>query len=147
MKAILKGTLAAALLLWIAGCTAQGPKQQESASREKTNLPGWVLEPEITGCLVGVGYAKPQKANPAYRRRVAMMRARAEIAKAVELYVTTQLTMEKSCTDEACRSAMNTRSRHMTQQLIGGATLKNEWIDPETGILYIRLIIKQQAGE
>lgn len=115
--------------------------------QEQTNLPGWVLEPQIPGYLVGVGYAKPQKANPAYRRRVAMMRARAEIAKAVELYVKAELTMEKRCTDEACQSAMNTRSRHLTQQLIGEATLKDEWTDPKTGMLYIRLITKQRAGE
>jgi hypothetical protein len=126
-------------------CGGEGPApKNEQVKMLPQHLPGWVLSPRIKGYLSGVGHARPQKANPAYQRRVAMMQARAAIGRAIEVYVQTELTTEKTCIGEACRSEMRSRSRHLSEQLIGEATVKNEWIDPETGILYIRLIVKKE---
>lgn len=129
----------------VSGCGSQeAVPENEPKQRSLSHLPKWVLSPEIEGYLSGVGYAKPQRSNPAYQRRVAMMQAKAAIGRAIEVYVRTELSMEKRCGDEACRSEMTTRSQHLSRQLIGESTLMNEWTDPKTGILYIRLVVKKE---
>ena len=136
------------VLLLVTGCTAPGPVSvQMNGATTSSDLPSWVLNPRIEGYLCGVGTARPQKANPSYQRRVAMMQARAEIAREIEIFVRTELAMEKSCRDDACRSRIATRSRHLSRQMIGEATVKDEWKDPENGTLYIRLTVKKQTGE
>ncbi len=75
-----------------------------------------------------------------------MMQARAAIAREIELFVRNELKMEKECRDKVCRSRMTTRSRQLSQQLITDARVKNEWTDPGTGRLYIRLAVKKDKG-
>ena len=112
-----------------------------------SRLPGWVKHPYMEGYWCGIGAADPQKSNPAYQRRVAMMQAKAEIAREIEVDIRTVLEKEKPCRDEKCRGELSVRSRHRAQQLIGEATIRDEWTDPQNSRLYIRLIVKKSTGE
>lgn len=134
----------AALIL--AGCNAPEAAAPRSGHQEVTasDLPEWVLSPGREGYLCGVGEAGPQAVNPAYQHRAAMMQAKAAIAREIELYVRTELTTEKQCTDAGCKSEMTTHSKHLSRQLIEAAEVANEWTDPKTGTLYIRLIVKKE---
>ncbi|MFH1096819.1 MAG: hypothetical protein V1749_04920 [Candidatus Desantisbacteria bacterium] len=108
----------------------------------KDNYPIWVYQPNYGGVLGAVGIAKKQeKGGYVAQKRLAIIIAQAEIAKQIEVMVNTELQTEKTMINQDYYSKFSSLSRQETQQLIKNAVVKDEWIHPETGDLYIWVVI------
>ncbi|MFH1961571.1 MAG: hypothetical protein ABIJ30_01650 [bacterium] len=129
----------------------------EKESRDKTclaptkdNYPIWVYQPNYGVVLGAVGIARKQEkggSTPvrgyAAQKRLAIIIAQAEIAKQIEVMVNTELQTEKTMINQDYYSKFSSLSRQETQQLIKNAVVKDEWIQPETGDLYIWVVIEK----
>jgi len=123
----------------------------EKGSRDKTCLaptkdhyPVWVYQPNYGGVLGAVGIAKKQeRGGYAAQKRLAIIIAQAELAKQIEVMVDTELQTEKTMVNRDYSSKFSSLSRQETQQLIKNAVVKEEWLDLETGDLYIWVVIER----
>ncbi|MFH1860903.1 MAG: hypothetical protein ABH870_07850 [bacterium] len=135
----------------------------EKESRDKTclaptkdNYPIWVYQSNYGVVLGAVGIAKKQEkggstsckgSTPvrgyAAQKRLAIIIAQAEIAKQIEVMVNTELQTEKTMINQDYYSKFSSLSRQETQQLIKNAVVKDEWIQPETGDLYVWVVIER----
>ncbi|MFH1897359.1 MAG: LPP20 family lipoprotein [Candidatus Desantisbacteria bacterium] len=118
--------------------------EQPIAYPIKDNYPIWVYQPNYGGVLGAVGIAKKQeKGGYAAQKRLAIVIAQAEIAKQIEVMVDTELQTEKTMINQDYYSKFSSLSRQETQQLIKNAVVKDEWIQPETGELYVWVVIER----
>lgn len=108
-----------------------------------SRFPSWVVDPAIKGYVAAVGYARVQKKNPNALRRVALLNAKAELAKQIEIFVDSELFRTSVCTAQECRSDMKSYSNQYTSRLMQNVEITGEWLDPQTGDLYIRVAAKQ----
>ncbi len=113
-------------------------------SREAQTIPIWICQPNLGGVLGAVGIARKQE-NGSYvaQKRLAIIIAQAELAKQIEVMVDTELQTEKTMVNHDYSSKFRSLSRQETQQLIKNAVVKEEWINPETGELYVWVVIEK----
>ena len=126
---------AAALLA--AGCAGSGAKRATKV------YPPWVLNPDYPGHIGVVGSAPKQDMGGSEAQyRVAMLKARQELAQMIRVHVaTTSRTKIEDRAGQVTRELdMETRLRSIESLSLERARVINEWRDPETGELYIFLI-------
>lgn len=116
----------------------------------RNGYPLWFYSPGHGGYLGAVGTAKIQKEGGyANQKRLALRIAQAELARQINVIVDTELTTEETVIDrgvaEEYRSKLGSLSKHDTKQLIKNAVIKDEWINPETGELYLWVVIEKTA--
>ncbi len=111
-------------------------------------LPVWVRNPNYMGYLGGVGVAKkiPGK-GLAEQRRLAKQIALADLAKQIEVIVKAELTKVEINIDTNRLKYYKKKFESLSEQevrdlLIKNAVIEDEWIDPETGDLYVWVVIK-----
>ncbi|MFH1898695.1 MAG: LPP20 family lipoprotein [Candidatus Desantisbacteria bacterium] len=118
--------------------------EQPSGYPIKDHYPVWVYQPDYGGVLGAVGIAKKQeKGGSAAQKRLAVIIAQAELAKQIEVMVDTRLETEKTTIGNEYSSKLSSLSRQETQQLIKNAVARDEWIQPETGELYVWVVIER----
>ncbi len=106
--------------------------------------PIWVYQPDYGGVFGAVGIAKKQeKGGYAAQKRLAVIIAQAELAKQIEVMVNAELQTEKTIVNHDYSSKFSSLSRQETQQLIKNAVVKDEWIQPETGELFVWVVIER----
>jgi hypothetical protein len=96
--------------------------------------PLWIDNPNYSSNYIGgVGFCR----DSSYRcRRVAEMFGRAEISEALSVKVDSTYT---SSTDGGTEHS----SIHSSKNLIKGSYVKSEWVDPESGKLYLWIVIEK----
>ena len=111
-------------------------------------LPVWVSNPNYGGVLGGVGIAKkiPGKGY-AEQKRLAKQIALADLAKQIELIVKTELTKVEINVDTKTLQYYKKKFSSYSEQevrelLIKNAVVEDEWIDPQTGDLYLWVVIR-----
>ncbi|MFH1096388.1 MAG: LPP20 family lipoprotein [Candidatus Desantisbacteria bacterium] len=110
----------------------------------KDHSPIWVHQPNYEGMFGAVGIAKKQeKGGYTAQKRLAVIIAQAELAKQIEVMVDTELQTEKTMINQNYSSKLSSLSRQEAQQLIKNAVVKDEWIQPETGELYVWVVIER----
>jgi len=114
----------------------------------KDGYPVWLYNPVYGGNLGAVGIAKPQtRGGYEAQKRLALTIAQAELAKQIEVLVDGELHTEKTVIsrkdDEHYRSKLSSLSIQQSQQLIKNAIIKDEWIDPKKGDLYLWVVIER----
>ncbi len=103
--------------------------------------PAWIYQPGVLGA---VGIAKKQeKGGYAAQKRLAIVIAQAELAKQIEVIINTELQTEKTMVNNDYHSRLSSLSKQETQQLIRNAVVKEEWTNPETGELYVWVVIER----
>ncbi len=113
-------------------------------------LPVWVRNPNYGGVLGGVGIAKkiPGKGY-AEQKRLAKQIALADLAKQIELIVKTELTKVETNVDTKTLQYYKKKFSSYSEQevramLIKDAVIEDEWIDPQTGDLYVWVVLKKR---
>lgn len=114
----------------------------------KDGYPVWLYNPAYEGNLGAVGIAKPQtRGGYEAQKRLALTIAQAELTRQINVLVDGELYTEKTVIsksgDEYYRSKLSSLSIQQTQQLIKNAVIKDEWIDPKTGDLYLWVVIER----
>jgi hypothetical protein len=128
-----------ATVIVLAGCAGSGAR---SAKANKA-YPAWVINPDYPGHIGVIGSAPRQDMGGRDAQyRVAMLKARQELAQMVRVHVDSTLrTKVEARGDRVEREAdMQTRLRSMEALSLERARVVNEWVDPETGELYLMLV-------
>jgi hypothetical protein len=132
--------LAAASLLAAAcatGCGSAAPAKPAKV------YPAWVVNPDLPGYTGVIGAAPPQDMGGRDAQyRVAMLKARQELARMIRVQVeartTTRIEERRGQTTQDYDSEMRLRSNEALQ--LDRARVVDEWVDPETGELYLHLV-------
>lgn len=129
--------LAAALLL--PGCAGSGSK----AGGSNAGAPAWILNPDKPGYQGVVGAAPKQDwGGLEAQRRVALMKARQELAQMVRVQVesTTRSQIEERAGKVSRDSDIETRLQSSVALSLEQARVIEEWVDPQSGELYLWLV-------
>lgn len=118
------------------GCQASAVAESVIPSK-----PDWIDSPQKSGYIRIVGSAPRQAdGNESTQYRIAMMKARQEMAQMVRVRV--QNTIEQTATHSsgAVSVTANSASRLTSRAAIpGDAQVVAQWIAPESGVLYLLL--------
>ena len=131
--------LLAATGVLLAGCAGSSSK---SAKATKT-YPAWFLNPDTPGHIGVIGSApKQDMGGRDAQYRVAMLKARQELAQMIRVHVasTTRSQVEDRGGRVSRDLEVETRLRSTEALSLDRARVVNEWVDPETGELYIHLV-------
>lgn len=135
--------LSVALLLL--GCAAAGTKT--SGDKPGSGAPAWVLNPEKSGYISVVGSAPKQDwGGHAAQYRVAEMKARQELAQMVRVRVesTNRYATEDRGGKVSRGADVETRLQSSVDLSLESARVIEEWMDPQSGELYIWLVTPAQ---
>lgn len=111
--------------------------------------PVWFWEPNYDGYLGAVGIARKNAAPQGYagQKRLAKTLAQAELAKQIRVIVDTTANLERTQISNNVAayysSKFTTESKHKAEEILEGAIIKDEFIDPQNGDLYIWLVIEK----
>ncbi len=114
----------------------------------KNGLPIWVYNPNYGGYLGAVGIAKKTaKGGYPQQKRIAIMIAQANLAKQIRLLVNAEIYTEKlriSKKDyEIYKSKLRSLSKQEASAYLRNTVVKDEWIDPKTGDLYVWVVLEK----
>jgi len=123
------------------GCAGEMPKA--GGGGLASNAPSWVLNPYRVGYISVIGSAPKQDwGGHAAQYRVAEMKARQELAQMVRVRVeSTNRYATEDRAGKVSRSAdMETKLQSSVELSLESASVIEEWIDPQSGELYIWLV-------
>lgn len=124
--------------LWLAGCQSSSP-----ASSIK---PEWLISPERAGTISMVGYA-PRQAdnNESAQYKVAVMKARQELAQMVRVRVQSQSELAVTDNNGTVSATANQATRLTSKAALrlNDARVTRQWTDPADGGLYLLLEIPE----
>lgn len=114
----------------------------------KNSYPVWVYNPNYGGYLGAVGIAKKlQKGGYPQQKKIAIMIAKANLAKQINLIVNSEVYTEKiriSKKDyEEYKTKLYSLSKHNAKAFLKNVIVKDEWIDPKTGDLYVWVVLEK----
>ena len=114
----------------------------------KNGLPVWVYNPNYGGYLGAVGIAKkPARGGYPQQKRIAIMIAQSNLAKQIRLLVNAEVYTEKlriSKGDfETYKSKLKSLSKQEASAYLRNTVVKDEWIDPKTGDLYVWVVLEK----
>jgi hypothetical protein len=110
--------------------------------------PIWFSSPIYDGYFGGVGIAKPQKSGGLpVQRKVAVALAQADLARSIETVINNEYTSERTVVDKKTENyyieKFSTISRQEADQLLKNPTVIDEWLNEQTGELYVWVAIKK----
>lgn len=114
----------------------------------KNGYPIWFYNPNYGGYIGAVGIARKTK-NIGYpeQKRLAIMIAQANLSKQLKLLVNAEVYTEKlriSRKDyEEYKSKLKSLSRQESSAYLRNTVVKDEWIDPKTGDLYVWVVLEK----
>lgn len=119
------------------GCGSPAPAKPAKV------YPAWVLNPDLPGYTGVIGAAPPQDMGGRDAQyRVATLKARQELARMIRVQVeartTTRIEERRGQATQDYDSEMRLRANEALQ--LDRARVVDEWVDPETGELYLHLI-------
>jgi len=114
-------------------------------------FPVWMGNPNMGGYIGAVGVAASQDGGYARQKRLAITIAQEELGRQLGIIVESELSIEKLIVQkglsEEYSSTINSLSKHNSNEYLTNAVVKDEWIDPATGELYLWLVIEKHQGE
>jgi hypothetical protein len=126
------------------GCAVPSANSWNSSLSSST--PAWVLNPEKPGYQSVTGSAPPQDwGGRSAQYRVAEMVARKELAQMVRVQIeSTSLSQEELRAGKFSRDVnTETRLKSRVELSLESARVIEEWTDPQTGVLYIWMIVSK----
>ncbi len=124
-------------VLLLNGCGVTKP--EANFIRKKEPAPSWIVKPDVEGYVTAVGSAPEQSSQ----KRAALIKAKANIAKKIEIYVDTELLIRKKCSGSQCEDNLHSLSALHAKQMIGRVEILKQWKDPEAGNLYLLIGVKK----
>lgn len=112
-----------------------------------SQLPGWYYEPGMPGYL-GISVSAPVQSMGGIeaQRRVAISKARAELGRIARVNVqSSNVIRESGSKDQSTTDFQNRTRLSSTEALdVSNMQVKEEWVDPETGELYVRVLVPEK---
>ena len=139
MSRITLASLSVALLLL--GCAGNASKP--GGSNAGAGSPAWILNPDKPGYQGVVGSAPKQDwGGREAQRRVALMKARQELAQMVRVQVesTTRAQVVERAGKATRDADIETRLQSSVALSLDQARVIEEWVDPQSGELYLWLV-------
>ncbi|RMD46739.1 MAG: hypothetical protein D6834_02025 [Aquificota bacterium] len=123
-------------------------KEVKSKYPLKNGFPIWVYNPNYGGYLGAVGIArKTKRGGYPQQKRVAIMIAQSNLAKQIRILVNAEVYTEKlriSKKDyETYKSKLKSLSKQEASAYLKNTVVKDEWIDPKTGDLYVWVVLEK----
>jgi len=114
----------------------------------KNGMPIWVYNPNYGGYLGAVGIAKKlEKGGYPEQKRIAIMIAQSNLAKQIRILVNSEVYTEKlriSKKDyEIYKSKLKSLSKQEAHAYLKNTIVKDQWIDPKTGDLYVWVVLEK----
>jgi hypothetical protein len=131
------------LSLLLLGCVKTGVQSGMGAQQAGSALPAWILNPDKPGFQSVVGSAAVQDwGGRAAQYRVAEMKARQELAHMIRVQVKSTNRLQEELRDgKLTRDAdIETQLQSSVEMSLASARVIEEWIDPQSGVLYIWMI-------
>ncbi|MDH4190434.1 MAG: LPP20 family lipoprotein [Betaproteobacteria bacterium] len=128
--------------LGLAAC-ASGAGRNVAPAKPVKNYPAWVLNPDQPGLIGVIGSAPRQEMGGRDAQyRVAMIRARQELARMIRVQIqatsTTRVEERNGRATQDFDSEMRMRANEALR--LDRARVVDEWVDAETGELYLHLV-------
>lgn len=123
------------------GCA--GSASKPSGSNVGAGSPAWILNPDKPGYQGVVGSAPKQDwGGREAQRRVALMKARQELAQMVRVQVesTTRAQVVERAGKSTRDADIETRLQSSVALSLDQARVIEEWVDPQSGELYLWLV-------
>lgn len=148
MNNISKYLIALALIAMFAGCSSgssQGVFSDSKYAKEYEGAPSWVVSPPSEGGLASVGIYKIGKSGIPMAKKIAISRAKTELAGVLKSKVkdfVEDFTRETGVADDSqtVEAVASSASKIMTQATLEGARFKTAWIS-STGNYYALVIM------
>ena len=124
--------LAIFFILFLSSCATS--LQQKSDGR-----PYWLEEPLLNNHITAIGSALPQKiGGKEGQRRVALSKARAELAKAIRVQVSDELNITNTERNGQVHRHVQNRTQIKSLEMLrlNKAFIKDQWIDPVSQELF-----------
>ncbi len=113
----------------------------------KNGYPVWVYNPNYGGYIGAVGIAKKVKGGYSQQKRLAVIIAQSNLAKQIRLIVNTKIYTKKIKIDknsfEIYKSYLKSLSKQEADVYLKNIIVKDEWIDPKTGDLYVWVVLRK----
>lgn len=132
------------VVVLLIGCASSGSHTVAAIQKIDSKYPAWVSNPDKPGYQSVVGSAPRQDwGGHSAQYRVAEMKARQELAQMVRVQVesTTRLHMEDRAGKVSRDGDVETRLQSAVDLSLGAARVIEEWTDPQSGELYIWLVL------
>ena len=75
--------------------------------------------------------------SPSMQKRIALLQAKAELAKRKQLHIYSQLRSQTLCRDKACSTKLHTLSLQKSQEYLHAIKIVDEYFDPIDGSYYL----------
>lgn len=143
---IYSGCFLASLTLVVTGCAelnqyGVGASQQASVPQQnKTGKPEWIYAPNQDGKLGGVGIAGSHIKGPSAQRELAISRALDEIARQMNVKVSTVVKTSSSATQTSSSNSIDTFSIQTSDGQVIKAKINKIWQDSYSEELYVWML-------
>lgn len=112
------------------------------------NVPEWVLMPDMQGYSFCAAGSAPKNSNLSLQKKIARMNTLSELSKAVEISISNELEIKNTVESRNNKQVnaekdITSSSRQRSNTIISNAVEIDSFLDNDTGILYLRMCIKQ----
>ena len=144
------------LITFLIGCSSISNKPQDTFSKDKHNndtkiakkqsikykIPSWLINPNKSDQICAIGTANANSGID--MKKIAFIRAKAEISKQINIYIESQITSSKNSNG---KSIFATSSSHQSTNMLKNIKIVNEYLDKNDNIYYVRACSKIQKKE
>lgn len=111
------------------------------------NVPEWVLMPDMQGYSFCAAGSAPKNSNLSLQKKIARMNTLSELSKAVEISISNELEIKNTVESRNNKQVnaekdITSSSRQRSNTIISNAVEIDNFLDNDTGILYLRMCIK-----
>ncbi|MBE9536356.1 MAG: DUF4384 domain-containing protein [Proteobacteria bacterium] len=118
---------------------------QEQEQGVAVNYPAWFSNPNMNDNFGAVGIAGKHPDGYSRQKKTAVKIAQAELSKQIRLLLDSELSKEEhlrqSGKSEEYSSSMESFSKMSSSELLQSTIVKDEWINPENGDLYVWVVL------
>jgi outer membrane biosynthesis protein TonB len=117
------------------------PKKITLSVVKNFNEPDWILNPNIDGYICNIGSANLTN-NLGITKKIATIQAKANISQDIQSHIKTQLSLEKSCTNQQCNKKFTSKTNITSTQMLKNVKMVHQYTDKKEAIYYIHLCTK-----
>lgn len=118
---------------------------QEQGKMSLSNYPIWFSNPNYDNHFGAVGISAKHPDGYSIQKKTAVKIAQAELSRQIRVLVDSKLTREerlsKNSLSEEYSSSLESFSKMSSNELLQTTTVKDEWLNPENGELYVWVVL------
>ena len=111
-------------------------EQIENKKKISNELPNWILNPQKNNRICSVGSSKITNIDET--KKIALITAKSNISKDINIHIQTQLTKQLNCNSKECKKSFKSFSEQQASNMINNISISDEHIDKSKNRYYIR---------